>query len=105
MLFFASTIFSAAKTNLDANVCAIIIGFDILFAVFLTSFLIDRLGRRMLLFISLLGNAVCLASLGAFFYVQRNNNGITPNGTEWIPLANLMLFMIFYNIGIGPLGN
>ncbi len=59
----------------------------------------------MLLFISLLGNTICLASLGAFFYLQRKNDGITPYGISWIPLASLMLFMIFYNIGIGPLGN
>jgi len=103
VIFFTSTIFSAAKTNLDANVCAIIIGIDMLFAVLLTSFLIDRLGRRMLLFISLLGLALCLAALGTFFYLQEMNDGITPSGMGWIPLVTLMLFMILYNIGIGPL--
>jgi len=103
VIFFAATIFSAAQTNLDANVCAIIIGVDILFAVFLTSFLIDKLGRRMLLFISLLGLTVCLSCLGVFFYLQRKNGGITPNGISWVPLVCLMLFMILYNIGIGPL--
>ncbi|ODM88818.1 Facilitated trehalose transporter Tret1-2 [Orchesella cincta] len=104
VIFFAATIFSAAQTNLDANVCAIIIGVDILFAVFLTSFLIDKLGRRMLLFISLLGLTVCLSCLGVFFYLQRKNDGITPSGISWVPLVCLMLFMILYNIGIGPLG-
>ncbi|CAL8083185.1 unnamed protein product [Orchesella dallaii] len=103
VIFFAASIFSAAQTNLDANVCAIIIGVDILFAVFLTSFLIDKLGRRMLLFISLLGLTVCLSGLGIFFYLQLKNDGITPNGISWVPLVCLMVFMILYNIGIGPL--
>lgn len=104
-MFNTLEIFSAAKTNLDPNMCTVIIGFDILFAVFLTSYLIDKLGRRILLFISLLGLSICLSSLGLFFYLQSKNNGITPNGIAWVPLASLMFFIIFYNVGIGPLGN
>ncbi|CAL8135066.1 unnamed protein product [Orchesella dallaii] len=105
VMFFTARIFSAAQTNLDANVCAILIGVDTLFAVILSLFLIDKLGRRMLLFISQLGTCFCLVCLGVVFYWQEKNDGATPNEISWVPLLSLVLFVVFFNIGIGPLGN
>jgi SP family facilitated glucose transporter-like MFS transporter 8 len=88
--------------------------------------LIDKAGRRILLIISDSGMAVGLLGLGIFFYLKEQNSitlgeqidycgtynstGLetevysesSPEGLAWLPLASLMLFVLSFNFGFGP---
>lgn len=103
VLFYTLFIFQTAGTELDPNVCSIIVGVVILFSVFLNLGLIDRLGRRVLLIISQSGMALALLTLGIFFYLKKENGGVPPPGLSFLPLLSLVFFMVIYNVGAGPI--
>lgn len=42
-----------------------------------------------------------LASLGAFFFAKSNGSDVSTIG--WIPLASLMLFVLSFSMGFGPI--
>jgi MFS family permease len=43
-----------------------------------------------------------LFSLGIFFYLKKENGGVPTSGLSAIPLLCLVLFMVTYNLGCGP---
>lgn len=86
---------------------------------------VDKVGRRILLILSDSGMALGLLGLGIFFYIKEQNNlgeqpghcnnsynetvgqvsqvaEYTPEGLAWLPLASLMLFVLSFNFGYGP---
>ncbi len=89
-------------TELNPNLCSIIVGFVILCAVFVNLLLIDKFGRRVLLIISEIGMVLSLFTMGIFFYLKKENEGVPPPGLSAIPLLCLVLFMVTYNLGCGP---
>jgi MFS family permease len=103
VLFFAMLIFETSGTDIDPNLCSIILGVVIMLAVFINLALIDRLGRRVLLIISETGMALSLCSLGVFFYLKKENDGVTPEGLSLLPLLSLVSFVVIYNVGAGPI--
>ncbi len=78
---------------------------------------VDKVGRKVLLFASSLGMAVALFSLGTFFYLEEHQEIECPDfDTEcvpqygkfssdlvddlgWLPLASLILYSIAFAIG------
>ena len=68
--------------------------------------MVDIAGRRILLMGSELTMTLSLSLMGLYFYMMRT--GMTVLGIEysditWIPLASLVLFIIGYSMGCGPL--
>ena len=61
-------IFESAGVDADSSFATIIIGLIQLGATFISTFLVDRAGRRMLLLISGAGMAASMASLGYHFF-------------------------------------
>jgi MFS family permease len=103
VIFYSVTIFEAAGSNIDPNVSSIIIGSIQVFCVGISTVLMDRAGRKMLLIISDTGMAISLAALGVFFYLKdEKNGGEVPEGLGWLPLASLIFYMITYNVALGP---
>jgi len=68
-----------------------------------SAFVVDRAGRRVLLFLSGTFMAISMSTLGAFFYMFREaGDPIDPvlrNQLGWLPLASLVVFMVGYSIG------
>ena len=95
-------IFKAAGTDIDPNLSAVIIGSIQVILVGVSTVLVDRAGRKILLVISDTGMAISLAALGVFFYLKdETNNGEAPEGLGWLPLLSLISYMITYNIALG----
>ncbi|OXA62964.1 Facilitated trehalose transporter Tret1 [Folsomia candida] len=124
VVFYNVKIFASAGTTIDPNLSSIIVGIVLLISITISAFLIDKAGRRILLIISDSGMAIGLLGIGIYFYIKEQNaialgeridycnsfnetgaelqSESTPEGYTWMPLASLMLFVLSFNFGYGP---
>nr|CAD7603039.1 unnamed protein product [Timema genevievae] len=100
ILFYSQDIFAATGGDMDSSVSSILIGAVMLLASACTPFFVESLGRRILLLISAAGMAVSLGSIGTFFHLHDNNQDTSSIG--WLPVVSLMIYMIVFSIGFGP---
>ncbi|GAB6025580.1 Facilitated trehalose transporter Tret1 [Chamberlinius hualienensis] len=112
VLFYTVTIFQQAHSNntnissaqssftFDPYVETLIVASCGLIGVIISSFIIDRCGRRPVLILSGALVAFFMASFGVFFKISENE--IFPlDGYGWIPMVCLLGFLVSYNIGWG----
>uniref|UniRef100_A0A0A9XL62 Facilitated trehalose transporter Tret1 n=1 Tax=Lygus hesperus TaxID=30085 RepID=A0A0A9XL62_LYGHE len=102
MIFYTVKIFKDAGSTIDSNLASVIVGLVNMAATLVATFLIDRLGRKMLLYISSLLMAITAASLGSFFY-YKNVVGADVTHIGWIPLASFVVFVVGFSLGAGPI--
>ncbi|RZB40864.1 Sugar tr domain containing protein [Asbolus verrucosus] len=105
VILYTSNIFSSAGVELDANTAAIIMGAFQAIATFLSSLVIERLGRKILLFTSSIVMALSSFVLAVFFTLKyRSSLDITVlNDIGFIPIVSLCLFVVVFSIGLGPI--
>jgi MFS transporter, SP family, galactose:H+ symporter len=98
VIYFAPTIFQTAGLSSAATSILATAGVGVVNVVMtiVSIRLIDRLGRRQLLFWSLVGMAVTLLVLAGAFYV-----GVS-GGLAWIAVASVAAYVGFFAIGLGP---
>lgn len=85
--------FRDAGVPLDSGICAAItVAFQIL-AVFLTSFLVDKVGRKPLFTISCVGCGATLFIFSMNYQYKWSN---------WISLICICLYMFFFGVALGP---
>ncbi|XP_041985447.1 facilitated trehalose transporter Tret1 isoform X3 [Aricia agestis] len=101
VLFYMTVIFESSGLDI-ADIATIIIGAVQVVASAITPFAVDRLGRRILLLISTCGTAVGLALLGMFFILKSQGSDIVDS-ISFLPILALVLFIITYCWGLGPL--
>ena len=70
-------------------------------AAFGSVFVIDRLGRKVLLLISIIIVIICLVLLGIFFYMLARDPDSVAN-IGWLPLTSLSIYILAFEIGLGP---
>jgi SP family galactose:H+ symporter-like MFS transporter len=98
VIYFAPTIFQTAGLSSAATSILATAGVGAVNVIMtiVSIRLIDRLGRRQLLFWSLGGMAVTLLVLAGAFYTG------TSGGLAWIAVASVAVFVGFFAIGLGP---
>ncbi|XP_073989536.1 facilitated trehalose transporter Tret1-like isoform X2 [Rhodnius prolixus] len=101
VIFYTVTIFKDAGSTIDSNLSAIIVGLVNLGATLVATALIDRVGRKVLMYFSNCIMAATLAILGTFFYMKNSGTDMTQYG--WIPLASSVIYVIGFSIGAGPI--
>jgi len=101
VIFFTVPIFKSAGSNLDPSICSIIVGFVQVVMTLASSLLIERAGRKILLLFSSSIMTVCLAILGAYFDLKDSGRDVTSIG--WLPLVCVVMFMITFSVGYGPI--
>lgn len=102
VIFYAAKIFKMAGSSLNENLCSVIIGIVNFVSTFIATSIIDRLGRKMLLYISLVSMIITLVALGSYFYVREVvKSDISSYG--WLPLACLVIYVLGFSIGFGPI--
>ena len=62
--------FQVAGSSIDSNICTIILGIVNIMATIFSNTFIDRLGRKVLLYISSVGMILSLSILGTYFYYK-----------------------------------
>jgi facilitated trehalose transporter len=70
-------------------------------STFVASTLIDRLGRKVLLYTSSISMISTLFILGSFFYFKNSGSDISSYG--WVPLASFVVYIFGFSIGFGPI--
>lgn len=101
VIFYTVQIFKDAGSTIDENLCTIIVGIVNFIAVFIATILIDRLGRKILLYMSGVTMIITLFVLGGFFYYKNAGNDITQIG--WLPLAAFVMYVVGFSLGFGPI--
>lgn len=101
MVLYGNDIFINAGSKLTPGVCMIIYGTIGVVAVFASTIVVDRLGRRILLLSSIICLFLTMFALGVYFYLQQIN--ISVDSINWLPLLSLCVFNIMFSFGFGPL--
>ncbi|XP_072752944.1 facilitated trehalose transporter Tret1 isoform X2 [Anoplolepis gracilipes] len=101
VIFYTVQIFKDAGSTIDENLSTIIIGIVNFIATFVAAAVIDRLGRKMLMYISAVSMAVTLFALGGFFYAKSLDMDVDAFG--WLPLVSLIVYVIGFSLGFGPI--
>ncbi|KAH8344380.1 hypothetical protein KR084_010497 [Drosophila pseudotakahashii] len=99
VIFFMNAIFEESKT-LDAGVCTMIVGVVQVAMTLVSSLLIEKAGRKILLVFSSSVMTVCLAMLGAF-NTMKNHGDVSS--IDWLPLLCIVLFIVSFSVGYGPI--
>ncbi|XP_063629801.1 facilitated trehalose transporter Tret1-like [Cydia splendana] len=102
VLFYMANIFESSGAKLDSSVATIIVGIVQAAGSWTTPFVVDRLGRRLLLMFSTCGSAITSALLGLYFLLDHLNSP-TAGSIAFLPLLSLVVFMVTYGAGLGPL--
>lgn len=101
MLNYTATIFRESGSSISPNFSAIIVGFIQLLGTYMATFLVDRLGRKILLVFSSIGTGLCLLCLGSYSYANALGFDVKPY--SWISIASFSGMMFLAACGIIPL--
>ncbi|KAH8276623.1 hypothetical protein KR018_008275, partial [Drosophila ironensis] len=92
VIFYTVSIFEDAGSTIDGHVCTIIVGVVNFLATFMATLLIDRLGRKILLYISNIAMIITLFVLGGFFYCKAHGPDVSHLG--WLPLSCFVIYIL-----------
>ncbi|XP_062558140.1 facilitated trehalose transporter Tret1-2 homolog [Armigeres subalbatus] len=101
VIFYTVPIFKSAGSTMDPAICGIVVGVVQVLMTFVSSVLIDKAGRRILLLQSSFIMGSCLVVLGVYFKLQNDKADVS--GIGWLPLASVVLFIISFSLGFGPI--
>jgi len=86
---------------MEPNTSTIIVGIMSVIATYVSTLIVDRLGRKILLLSSIIVMAICTLLIGAFFYMKANEYDVSSIGL--IPLTSMCVFIILFSLGFGPI--
>ncbi|KAG5675605.1 hypothetical protein PVAND_005497 [Polypedilum vanderplanki] len=101
VIFYAQDIFNDAGSTLDPAICTIIVGIVQVVMTVTSALLIEKAGRRILLLQSSIVMGLCLIALGVYFQLKENKVDVSNIG--FIPLASVVLFIVSFSLGLGPI--
>lgn len=102
VIFYTGFIFDKANTGIQASIATIIVGVMQVIATFTSSIIVDKLGRRILLLVSVSVMAICTIVLGIYFYLSEQKNPNMEN-LGWLPIVALCVFIVVFSLGFGPI--
>jgi MFS family permease len=101
VLAYTVEIFQTAGSALNPYLCTVIFGVVQLVSTLIPIFIVDRVGRRILLIISCAGMGVCLLAMVIRFYVLHQ--GIEIKYLDWLPLIAVNLYVVAFSVGLGSI--
>lgn len=102
VIFYTGSIFDAANTGIDSELATILVGVMQVLATFVSSMIVDRVGRRILLLISIFVMAICKIMLGVYFHMKDEDEQSVVN-IAWLPVFALCLYIVVFSLGFGPI--
>ncbi len=101
VIFFTNDIFEMAGSTLNPDVCSIIVGVVQVLMTFVAAALVERAGRKVLLIQSSAVMGLCLVVLGIYFNIKDAGKDVSSFGL--VPLVSLVLFIVSFSLGYGPI--
>ncbi|XP_030372317.1 facilitated trehalose transporter Tret1-2 homolog isoform X2 [Scaptodrosophila lebanonensis] len=101
VIFYSNQIFEDAQTGIEPTLSAILVGVMQVVATFVSTLVVDKLGRRILLLASGVVMALSTTAIGVYFYLQ-DQDASSVSDLGWLPVASLCIFIIMFSIGYGP---
>lgn len=99
---FMAPIFEEAGTGLSGNVIAILVGLLKVGVYFFVSQIVEKLGRKPLMLSSVISCSIALFILGFYFFMKENDYSVYRS-ISWLPLASVLLFIMAFSVGAGPI--
>ncbi len=103
--YHAKSLLVQAKVtdSMDPNLGTILIGLCQMGGNLVGAMIIDKVGRKTLLYISSVVLSLSQAGLGVYFYYQMRvpEAAVVLDDYRWLPLAMLLAFVIFLPVGWG----
>ncbi|XP_069691025.1 facilitated trehalose transporter Tret1-like [Periplaneta americana] len=99
MLSYCTTVFQKVGGSVSPETSAIIFGFINTFGSLISCFLADTVGRRPILIVTQILEAVCLLGLAAYLYVMHAGTDVSSWGV--LPIISLSLFCFCVIVGPG----
>ncbi|TRY70088.1 hypothetical protein TCAL_05190 [Tigriopus californicus] len=116
IVFYLADIFIDAGLNVDNSLAAAaVVSCTQVIATGAAIFVVERLGRRVLLIFSSIVMAIAICALGVYFLLKENNcdqdnpncqdgaNENILNSLGWLPLVSLIIYKFAFAVGYGPL--
>ncbi|KAJ8958037.1 hypothetical protein NQ318_002043 [Aromia moschata] len=104
VIFYTTKIFRDTGSTWDENICTTIVGLVNFMSTFIAATLIDRWGRKLLLYVSSISMVFALGILGTYFYLKDNKAAIVDlQRCGWVPLSSFILYILGFSLGFGPI--
>ncbi|XP_076261691.1 facilitated trehalose transporter Tret1-like [Rhynchophorus ferrugineus] len=103
IILYSSNMFKSAGIYLDVNVASIMVGGFQVVATFIASLVIEKLGRKYLLFVSLSIVTLSTMILAIYLAVKSHLDKSELREISFIPIGSLCLFVISFSLGLGPI--
>lgn len=98
---YATKIFEDSGSSLDSRVASIVIAVLQIIGTYVSTLLVDRVGRKILLFISMISVSFGLMTMGIFSYLDRTGVDVTEYRS--VPVFSLSFVIFMGCIGISTL--
>ncbi|CAG9838642.1 unnamed protein product [Diabrotica balteata] len=99
--FYMQTILEASGNIIPSHIASIIVGVIQVCICVVSSLLIDRLGRKILLITSSLGAGISMLGVGVFFAFKTH--GYNVDSFYWLPTLCMVISVGCFNMGYGPI--
>ncbi|XP_076636017.1 facilitated trehalose transporter Tret1 [Colletes latitarsis] len=100
VIFYTVMIFEASGSSIPPDVASILVALVQLIMSGVAALIVDRAGRKPLLMISSGLMSFSLIALG--YYFKQKDGGSDVSSLGWLPLTSLIVFMIAFSVGVGP---
>lgn len=101
VIFYTVNIFESAGSKIDSNLATILVGVVQVILAYVATLIMEKAGRKFFLILSASIMMVCLFGMG--FYYQRKAAGHDVSSIGLLPLGSLMVFIIGFSLGFGPI--
>ncbi|XP_035783800.1 facilitated trehalose transporter Tret1-like [Anopheles albimanus] len=99
LITYTANIFAEAHSNLSPAMSSIVVATLQLIGSYVSTMMVEKAGRRVLLVISTLGCAVCSITMGTYSFLQDMDIDVAC--FRWVPVASMSALVFINAIGIG----
>lgn len=101
LMIYSVVIFQESGTHIDPHISSIIMGAMLVVGNLSSTSLVETLGRKCLLTMSMAGSTVGLSAMASYMYLD--SLGFELAVVQWIPVASLCFVIFASSVGIVPL--